>query len=127
MTLEEQLINQLTSDADLSALVGNRIYPILLPENPKLPAITFKGVSEQNFYTLNGPQPNSDVTMEFVSLSLDYYKAKAVAKSLKKSLHALPDTLDIVEDVQITGTPDEYYPDVKFYQSGLRAVISVAE
>ncbi len=127
MTLEEQLIDQLSKDAELSAIIGDRIYPLLLPEKPTLPAVTFKGVGEKNFYTLDGPRPNSEVYFDFSCWSLDYFKAKAVAKRLKKALHGFPGLIASVQKVEIQGTPDEYFPDVSFYHAGMRVTISALE
>lgn len=42
----EQIYSRLTTHSDVAALVGNRVYPIILPQDPTLPAITYQIISQ---------------------------------------------------------------------------------
>jgi hypothetical protein len=45
MTIESELFSRLTGFAGLAALIGDRVYPVKLPQNVTLPAITYLKVS----------------------------------------------------------------------------------
>jgi hypothetical protein len=45
MSLESELYARLSGYGGLSALVGTRIYPVRLPQNVALPAVTFQKVT----------------------------------------------------------------------------------
>lgn len=51
---EAGLYQSLTSDPDVSKLVGTRVYPMILPENPNLPAITYQLISDVPQHTQEG-------------------------------------------------------------------------
>lgn len=54
MTLKAGIYSLLTANVGLSALIGARVYPIVLPEAPTLPAIRYQfagGASEPTFET----------------------------------------------------------------------------
>lgn len=43
--LEQRLYAHLSADADVSALVGSRIYPLVMPQGAALPAIVYQRIS----------------------------------------------------------------------------------
>lgn len=44
MAIEEELVDLLTGDAGIAAVVAARVYPVVLPQNPTLPAIVYQEV-----------------------------------------------------------------------------------
>lgn len=46
------LFSALTADAGIAALIGTRVYPVMLPENPTLPALIYKFVGGRSTPTL---------------------------------------------------------------------------
>lgn len=44
MTIETELVDLLTGDAGIAAAVAARVYPVVLPQNPTLPAIVYQEV-----------------------------------------------------------------------------------
>lgn len=81
-------------DADISALIGSRLYPELLPENPTLPAATYYvagGNAEPTFDTSGLQQ----IRIHVDAHALTYKDAVAVRQAFKKLLNGyrgvLPD------------------------------------
>lgn len=89
MAFEEGLFDYLSNHAGLSALVGSRIYPSVLPQDPTLPAVTYFRVStprERAFKRSLLPQgmfqldcwattyPDAKDVAEQVRLALDMYR-----------------------------------------------------
>lgn len=50
-TLETALFTYLSTDPDVSSLVGNRIYPYRMPEGCQLPCISWRRVGASRIYT----------------------------------------------------------------------------
>ena len=44
MAIETELVDLLTGDAGIAAVVAARVYPLVLPQNPTLPAIVYQEV-----------------------------------------------------------------------------------
>jgi hypothetical protein len=56
MTLQEVIqVELLLGDTDVAALVGDRIYPGVLPAHPILPAVTYQLISSPRDQTQSGP------------------------------------------------------------------------
>ena len=51
MTFAETLYSYLTGYAGIAALVMARVYPLKLPQNPTLPALTYQRVSDAPEYS----------------------------------------------------------------------------
>lgn len=53
LALESALYEYLSADFNISALVGDRIYPTRLPEGSVIPAISWMRVSARRIYTFD--------------------------------------------------------------------------
>lgn len=54
MTDPETIVSTVVSDPALANLIGNRIYPLVLPPEPTLPALTYGLVSQPTSVTQEG-------------------------------------------------------------------------
>lgn len=84
--LEEGIVTYLTSVTVLVALQGNRVWPNRLPQNPTLPATTFREISNVPEYSHNGPSGYENVRMQFNCWATDPLAAKQLARALKRAL-----------------------------------------
>lgn len=55
MTAEEAVVTQLLDTPEVRAVVGTRVYQLMLPQKPTLPAIRVQLVDEPEMYHLRGP------------------------------------------------------------------------
>jgi Protein of unknown function (DUF3168) len=53
--MEAAIRSLLLADSAVTTLVGTRICPLVLPQKPTLPAITYQRISGQTQYTHDGP------------------------------------------------------------------------
>lgn len=70
-------------------LVANRCYPLLLPQNPTLPAITFQKVSNVREQALPGDSALQHPRYQFSCWALTYGAAWAVAEQVRLAMQGL--------------------------------------
>lgn len=56
--VEENLLNRLLEDSNVSDIVGTNVFPIRLPERNELPAIAFIAEMKQRQHGLKSPHPD---------------------------------------------------------------------
>ena len=113
MTIEASIRQALLDDANISALVSSRIYPIILPQNPTIPAMTvrvenedlidiFGGQSELLRMTLNvdcwqTTFTDADVLRTYVRNALNNYSGIVLGLEIHRIRYA--DRVDVFEEV----------------------------
>lgn len=53
--IEEQLVTLISDDADIAALISDRVHPLVLPQLPLLPAIVYQRISTRDEQSHAGP------------------------------------------------------------------------
>lgn len=120
MLIEQAFYNVLAAHAGLSALVGPRIYPLILPQNPILPAATYARVSGPAEYTGGASSQLVESRLQVSCWAPDYTTAKAVAAQVRAALSALGGTIGGASGVYVAGSwieneIDVYEPDARLY------------
>ncbi len=99
--IEQGIEQRLMADAGVSALVGNRIYPVVLPENCSYPAITYQLITSHETYTNDGPLGEVRARIQIDSWGKRYGQVKAVAQAVRVALNGftgqLPDGTYVFE------------------------------
>ena len=80
MTIEEALSAYLNSKTELIDIVGDRIYPIVLPQNPTYPALTYFKVSGLALHDADIAYPRFQLS----SWGEDYADVKTLAAAVKE-------------------------------------------
>ena len=52
--IETELYTALTADTTIAAVASNRVYPLVMPQDPTLPAITYERISGAKVNGLDG-------------------------------------------------------------------------
>lgn len=63
--IEEAIVAILKAHAGLNAIVAGRIYPVLLPQTPTLPAVTYQLISDRRDYTHDGDSGLRTASFQF--------------------------------------------------------------
>ena len=87
-TLEENLITELEAAAPVTALVGTRIFPVILPQNTTLPAITYQVVTTVLMPTLDGESGLENALFQIDCWAAGYAAAKDLAATVRTALLA---------------------------------------
>lgn len=86
MNIEEGLYSYLSGVAGLTALISNRIYPLVMPQNPTLPAISYQEISRLQPHTMGDDPDLGRPRYQFTIWAASLASARAVAKQLKAAL-----------------------------------------
>lgn len=85
MTISTAIFSRLSGDATVSGLVGTRIYPQTLPQEPTYPAITYDRVSTRAIQCRgNGSYKAS--RWQFDCYAITYLGAEALGQAIEDSL-----------------------------------------
>ena len=78
--IETAIYDRLIADTDIASMVGNRIYPLILPQNPTFPAITYQkeGVTRPG---------NFDAAADTYAVSYFQIDAWGLTFEIAKDLH----------------------------------------
>lgn len=120
MTIEQDLFTRLSTYAGLTALVGTRVYPLILPQTeggPALPAVTYARVTEQREHAMGAHDPNIVVGyFQIDAWASSYSSAVAVRDQIVASLSRWSkDTGTVVDDVFVDSGSDLYEDDTETY------------
>ena len=77
------LLRTLREDAGLSALVGNKVFALVIPQGTKLPCITFQRLGGGPANTLSGASGLEEIDLQIDVWARDYDEAKAIAKAVR--------------------------------------------
>jgi hypothetical protein len=92
--MEEALIAKLLGDSGVSALAGNRIYPVARPQGSLLPAIVLATVSNVPVYTNDGEAGIAEARVQIDCWGATYGSVKAASRAVTASLSAFFGTVD---------------------------------
>jgi len=84
--IDVALYTVLTSDAAVSALVGTRVYPNIVPQNKAMPAITYQQISGLRNYTMDGPVGLVEARFQINCWSTTYVQSRVLARLVRKAL-----------------------------------------
>ena len=83
------LYNYLSNDEKIKKTVGNKIYPVILPQNVALPAIVYSSVLANYDSALQGDTGFVRQTIQIVSHAKTYKEAHELSRLIKKRIQNL--------------------------------------
>ena len=116
--VEEALFTRLSGFAGLTALVAARIYPVMLPQDVVLPAVSYRRIAGSRTSAMGSDTGLAHPRFEVNAWSQDYLTAKQVKEQLRAALQRWRGTVSGVEilDTFILGERDDYEPTTLTYQ-----------
>ena len=110
------ITNILTSDAALTVLVGNKIYPIVIALDTALPAVVYAVDSIEPVYTKDGWAYDT-CTFKVTSYAKDYAGVQDVAEAVRAALELKSGTFagSTVSKIYMTGQEEYYQLDAEVY------------
>ena len=94
----------------LKTLVGNRCYPLVMPQNPTLPAIVYQRIASAPSNTLATPPTIDQVRLQIDSYAATYSEAKSTALSVRNAMESATFKATLQSD------DDSYEPETRLYR-----------
>ena len=117
--LEVGLYAKLSGDAGVSALVGTRIYPLLMPQEPTLPAIVYQRISTVPLgQSHQGGNHLNRARMQLACHATTILAAKQLAQAVWRALDGDSGTWSnvTVQSCLRANELDGYEPEVEAYR-----------
>lgn len=121
MRMDEALYSYLSTHAGLSALVGTRIYPVKLPQNVSLPAVTYQKISGHRVHAMQTDPGYASPRFQISCWAVDsatesgYDIVKAVAEQARAALQDYRGTMGgaggVVVDAVFLDDENDFYED----------------
>jgi hypothetical protein len=115
--IEAGLHAHLSADAGVAALVGTRIYPLLLPQSATYPALTYSRVSGPRLDDLDGDAGLAHPAFQVTAWAPTYKAAKETAAAVRLALRGYRGPMGAadVADVRMIGDFDLYDQEAKVF------------
>ena len=104
MSVETELYTLLTSESDITDLVGTAIYPYVIPQDVSLPAIVYQQIAGVPGYTADGQDNLTPYELQVTCWDNSYSDVRELATKTKAALTAYSGgNIDVI---YITGEGD---------------------
>lgn len=116
--LEEALFAYLSTYGSLTALVSTRIYPLILPQSPTYPVITYQRIDGPREHGLTAEHEMAHPRIQVDSWGKTYASVKAVATEAREALERWADESSnpVVLDSFLDNDEDSYEPDTGLHR-----------
>jgi hypothetical protein len=122
MKAEKVIKTVLAAHAGTAALVGTRIYPVLMPQEPTYPCITYRQVDSSR---LQGVQTNPGVArirLQVTGWAKTYEETKSLAEQIRLALERYGSAITgttiagvVVYDIFMGSGADAYEPELDVF------------
>lgn len=121
MKIEAALFSRVTTYAGFAALCGTRVYPIVLPQNPTLPAVTFQRISAVREQIFGGSAGLAHPRFQFTVWASTYASSRDVAEQLRLALDGYYGLMGgaggVQADATLVGEQEFFDPETGWYQT----------
>jgi len=86
MTLESAIRTALVGDASVYAIIGDRVYPLLIPQDAAYPAIAYQRISGKNLRSHDGADSLENVRVQLTLVAESFEMVKNLEKEVNRVL-----------------------------------------
>ncbi|MEM4234911.1 MAG: DUF3168 domain-containing protein [Candidatus Methanomethylicaceae archaeon] len=86
MTVEETLRQTLLADSNVNALLGTRIYPLLIPQDATLPALAYNKYLGVMQFTHGGAMKPEVAHIQLTCVARTYNEAKQIQEAIRGAI-----------------------------------------
>ena len=92
---ENDVYQLLKSNVAIKALINERVYPMVAPQNVVKPYLTYRVISGLKLQCMGGQIYQGDYRMQIDCFSLTYSNVKAISEAVKNALIGFMTSSDI--------------------------------
>jgi len=99
---ESEVYLLLKNTATIKALINERVYPLVAPQNVPKPYITYRVITGLKLQCMGGQIYQGDYRMQIDCFSLTYSNVKAMSEAVKNALVGFMDSnnISIMDDYE---------------------------
>ncbi len=128
MTIETKIVTRLTGYSAVTAVVGTRIFPVVVRQDTALPCVTYRRLSGERDYSLAGRAGWAGARVSLTAWAQDYATARSLADNLRNALDAYSDgTSDGIQIASVLDGADGYDPDVDVFGCSIEVAVAYLE
>ena len=119
----------LIANAGLTALIGTRIYPSVLPQTPTLPAVVYQTISDVREMLHDGPQGLPVARIQYDCWGVSYTSARNTANALRTAADGYRGAMgaSAVGFASVLNMIDTYEPVTQRYRTLVDVLIQRSE
>lgn len=91
MRLTEAVYSRLTTEPASAALLGTRIYPLILPQRCQFPAVAYTRMPQDEQWSADGPTGYTTVRVQLDCYAVTYDGVRALADTVRAALNGWRD------------------------------------
>jgi hypothetical protein len=118
--IESALRTHILGDTSIKGQISERLYPLTLPQDPTLPAMTYQKISGFRFHDMEGASGLASPRFQFDIWSKSYLTSKNISDLLRKRLDGFRGTIgsDVIQGAFLDSERDFFEEDelLKFYR-----------
>lgn len=109
------IYNLLKDDAGVGAIIGDKIYPGIIPDNVAYPAVRYTELTQRFDETKDGPIATGEHSFEVHIYSYEYAQAHRLATAIKTALDWYNGTVNnvAIERIRLVDQSDDPFQDEK--------------
>ena len=118
MSIASDVRTFIIADATITGLIAARLYPIILPQEPTMPAMTYQWISGTRFHSMDGASKLSGPRVQFDCWAATYLDAEALFEALRKRLDGYrgPAGSSTIQGAFFSSERDLYESEPKLYR-----------
>jgi len=109
MPVEQKLYTALVADAALKLLIGGKIFPVVIPQKTKLPALVYHRVSGVPYTHMGAGYGLSRVRIRLDIWALNYADVKDIAEAVKRAVSGATEFEKMIENCGPDWGDDKLY------------------
>lgn len=108
MTIEGAILARAVAHSGLNTLIAGRMYALILPQTPTLPAVVFTRIGEQFEHASGADAPTRHALFQFSSWATTYEAARDLADQVRSAFSRFRGTLasTVIEDCLVENELD---------------------
>lgn len=119
--IDEGLFSYISTHATMTALIGARVYPFIIPEGATLPCMTFQRISTSRYpsHDTSGTTNLSRPRFQFDAWATTYKGSKDITDALRSILNGRKGTTGnvTVQGALVVDETPTYEPETKLFRS----------
>ncbi len=121
MSVETELRGALTGNGAVAALVGTRVYPVVLPQNPTLPAIVYQELRTGTVVASDGDTGLREGRWQLSLWGASYPAVKGLRDAVVGAVNGYAG--GVVQRVGIDAMRDDYDPETLWWRQVVEVVV----